>query len=115
MTGGLHERNFRFTVSDFGKTEYVDAGPISKFAELGQWIHIAASYNPVPDDRGLRIYVNGRLVADKVMIAMPADISNTAPLIIGNDLRPFPGEIDEIQIYYKALSCSEIPHYYQSQ
>lgn len=104
----LTEKNFRFTVSGNGKKESVEAGPIADFVIIGQWSHIAASYNPSPDDRGLRIYINGELVIDRVMINMPTNISNTAPLVVGKDLSPFPGEIDELRIYNQVLTDENI-------
>ncbi len=70
----------------------------------------------------LRLYVNGAEVAS-VSIAAVGDISNTKPVIIGNGFincpgcanptlppihGPFGGEIDEVEIFNRALTAAEI-------
>jgi hypothetical protein len=67
----------------------------------------------------LNLYVNGQEVASD-SIATVGDISNTVPVTFGNafincpgcadvpTLGPFKGEIDEVEIYNRALSASEI-------
>jgi glucose/arabinose dehydrogenase len=72
---------------------------------LNAWSHIAATY----DGTNLRFYVNGLLVATK---ATGGAMPNTAnPLHIGGNAvwgEYFSGLIDEVRIYNRALSASEI-------
>ncbi len=72
---------------------------------LNAWSHLAATY----DGANLRFYVNGALITTKATSgAMP----NTAnPLRIGGNAiwgEYFSGLIDEVRIYNRALSASEI-------
>jgi hypothetical protein len=74
------------------------------------WVHIAGTY----DGTAARLYVDGQLVA-----SMPVTgrfVADTTPFIIGangngSDLgvtERFPGMIDEIMLYRRALSGAEI-------
>ncbi len=71
----------------------------------GVWTHIAATY----DGANLRFYVNGALVGTKAQTgAIPV---STGPLWIGNNTvynEPYGGLIDEVRIYNRALSATEI-------
>ena len=72
---------------------------------LGAWSHLAATY----DGANLRFYVNGVLVTTK---ATSGSMPNTAnPLQIGGNAvwgEYFSGLIDEVRVYNRALSASEI-------
>jgi glucose/arabinose dehydrogenase/PKD repeat protein len=72
---------------------------------LGAWSHLAATY----DGTNLRFYVNGALVTTK---ATSGSMPNTAnPLRIGGNAiwgEYFSGLIDEVRVYNRALSASEI-------
>jgi len=82
--------------------------------EKGKWVHLTGTYNPDPKNRGLCIYVNGKLIADVVMITMPTDISNSGPLIIGKDLTGLNGAMDELRIYNHTLSIKEVEELFMS-
>ncbi len=72
---------------------------------LNTWTHVATTY----DGSVLRLYVNGQLVnSQPVSGSMPV---STGALRIGGDLvwgEYFGGLIDEVRIYKRALSASEI-------
>jgi Concanavalin A-like lectin/glucanases superfamily len=71
----------------------------------GVWTHIAATY----DGANLRFYVNGALVATKAQTGAMAP--STGPLWIGNNTvynEPYSGLIDEVRVYNRALSATEI-------
>ena len=72
---------------------------------LNTWTHFAVTY----DQTALRIYVNGAQVAGK---AVTGDIvSSAGPIRIGGNQvwgEFFSGLIDEVRIYNRALSASEI-------
>lgn len=107
--------SFRFDVQGPGGGGRVTAGPISLYAETGKWTHVAATYNPDPSDRGLRLYVNGVLAADMVLAQLPAGIDNTGPLTVGRDLQDFAGTIDNLRLYSRPLSGPEIAELYASE
>jgi hypothetical protein len=72
---------------------------------LNQWTHLAGTY----DGAALRLYVNGTLVATAAKTGAIQVTGN--PLRIGGDTYSgefFPGRIDEVRIYNRALSAGEI-------
>jgi hypothetical protein len=81
---------------------------------LNQWTQIAGTW----DGDTMRTYINGVLQPEKVALHTLIDQS-TGSLIIGKDPNStyyFRGDIDEIEIYSKALSSDEINScYLQSQ
>jgi hypothetical protein len=69
------------------------------------WAHLAATYNGAT----VRLYVNGVQVASRTQSGTIA--SSTNPLQIGGDSiygQYFAGRIDEVRIYNRALSVTEI-------
>ncbi len=69
------------------------------------WQHVAATY----DGAFMRIYVNGVEVANKPQTGAIDNVA--APIVIGRNVvgsNAFPGKIDEISVYNRALSISEI-------
>jgi hypothetical protein len=85
---------------------------------LNQWNHIAGVYNQITGTR--RIYVNGVKVAERM--DKPITIfKNIADVSIGVELYSpyssdyfFPGIIDEVSFYNRALSKKEIKEIYRS-
>jgi fibronectin type 3 domain-containing protein len=72
---------------------------------LGAWTHLAGTYN----GSTLALYVNGALAASRP--ATGSIIANTGPLRIGGNAiwgEYFNGLIDEVRVYSRALSSSEI-------
>lgn len=111
----FEQNSFRFDIQGPGGGGRVTAGPISRYAETGKWTHVAATYNPDPADRGLRLYVNGVLVADSVLAQLPAWIDNAGALTIGRDYQPFNGTIDNLRIYNRPLGDREIADFHKSE
>jgi len=80
---------------------------------LNTWSHIAVTYSsaPAPAGSSLRIYVNGVLVRT-VTGGNQNILAGTQPLRIGNSnasvSEGFNGLIDEVRIYNRALSATEI-------
>ena len=69
------------------------------------WAHLAVTY----DRTMIRFYLNGSLVASAPETALFT--TSTNPLFIGGDqtmLQYFNGQIDEVRVYNRALSASEI-------
>lgn len=98
------------TWSNQGPTAIVDTGyeqAVSAGTMLGlnQWTHLAATY----DGQYERLYINGTQVA--VQTHAGTIISDTGALRIGGSSAwgaYFQGSIDEIRIYNRALSASQI-------
>jgi hypothetical protein len=72
---------------------------------LNTWSHLAAAY----DGTTLRLYVNGSLVGSRA-VASPLVTSTGALRIGGNGVwgEFFAGRIDEVRLYNRALSVTEI-------
>lgn len=83
----------------------------------GRWHHVAVTYTGSKMAEGIRLYVDGRVVSTKVLqdtLYRPfrnAGAVFTQPLRIGGGGGPerrFKGRIDEVRIYNRVLSGSEV-------
>jgi hypothetical protein len=71
----------------------------------GAWVHLAMTYDGI----NMKLYVNGALVATTPISG--AEASSTSPLTLGGDRiwgEYFQGLIDDVRVYNRALSQSEI-------
>ncbi len=78
---------------------------------LGDWYHIALTYDGSGKAAGLRLYINGRLHKPEVLQDnLSGTIKTNAELQIGNkDLgKPFRGNIDDLRLYERALDDAEV-------
>src|SRR5438874_8400922 len=72
---------------------------------LNTWTHLAGTY----DGATLRFYVNGAQVTSRALTG--SIVSSTAPLRIGGNSvwgEYFTGAIDDVRVYNRALSATEI-------
>lgn len=94
-----------------------ESGPVPAMAsdlaiEISNWYHVCAVY----DGSSARIYINGQLSAEE--IASGNLSTSSANLYIGcntpsgTDDRWFDGKIDDVRIYNRALSETEIQQLY---
>lgn len=105
-----------FVIFDFGDKKSIDflVKPTNEFAEsstidwkIGEWYHFAGTF----DGKTLQVFVNGKLEGEK---PNPTDITpSDLDLWIGGDdygrqTDMFPGKIDEVRIYNKVLTESQI-------
>jgi len=83
------------------------SNPRGRSGRLGEWYHFAGTF----DGKTLRVYINGELEGEKE-IGQPIAPSDLELWIGADDYgRPtdfFPGVIDEVRIYNRALSADEI-------
>ncbi len=79
----------------------------------GKWHHVVGVKDSNTSGAGW-IYVDGALVASAPAGAGTIDTTNTFPFYIGKIFgsSPFPGSIDEVAIYPRALSAAEILAHY---
>jgi hypothetical protein len=99
-----HPTLFLITVSGYAIVRADDAAP------MGAWTHIAGVY----DGAVARLYVNGVEVKNQALTG--AFDTDTTPIILGgngNDASGvptelFPGRIDELMLYGRALTAAEI-------
>lgn len=95
--------NTKFHLSGVG-----ELFPQEVLPPLGEWTHLAATY----DGSSMKLYFDGIVVAE---MAASGDIATSdEPLIIGNKHETAPGGdefngmLDDVRIYSRALSASEI-------
>jgi len=84
--------------------------------QTGKWYQIVGTYDPKGGSNNMKIYVNGILDSQSTQTALPE--ANNAPLMIGAKNPAifdfWQGVIDEVRIYRKALSASEVTSLYKS-
>ena len=103
----MDERPTLFLITTAGFVVIKTSAP----APRGVWTHLAGVY----DGAVARLYVNGVEVASEPLTGTFA--ADTTPIILGgngNDASGvptelFPGRLDEIMLYARALSAPEIP------
>ena len=73
---------------------------------VNAWTHLATTY----DGSSMRLYVNGTLAASRAISGSVPTTANGPLTIGGNHLWPewFKGQIDEVRVYSRALSASEV-------
>ena len=74
----------------------------------GEWQHIAGTY----DGQTMRLYRNGILLDS---LAVPGSLDDSSKITINSAGEPFMGKIDEVTLYNRALTESEVYDLAQSQ
>ncbi|MFL6280725.1 MAG: DUF1553 domain-containing protein [Vicinamibacterales bacterium] len=78
---------------------------------LGDWYHVALTYDGSGKAAGLRLYLNGVLLdADIVRDALSGTCATAAPLRVGSKTlgKPFVGQLDDLRLYSRALTPQQI-------
>jgi len=78
--------------------------------QLNTWYHIAFTYK---SGEGIKLYLNGALVAQKTGVSGPLENSFGEPVYISRLVQPYKGLIDEVSISPHALSAQQISNSYQ--
>lgn len=96
---------FRFNPDTYGST-YRLLSVAGYPADGTTWMHVAATF----DGTSSKIYINGILNASITFPTSTTIISNTSGLYIGSLLtnRRWKGSLDDLQLYKRALSATEI-------
>jgi hypothetical protein len=114
-SGGEERLSFRLTtVNGFGTTEALEG--YNMLQHVGQWVHVAVTYN---ESSGQIVYfVNGAQVGTDAHNTGGAVITGTGETVsIGNAPqgqgdRYFDGIIDEVRVYERGLSTTEMADMY---
>ncbi len=77
---------------------------------LGDWYHVAVTYDGSGKASGLALYVNGKLDEEVVRDTLSATIATDAPLRVGSKAlgKPFIGQIDDLRLYSRVLSPEQV-------
>jgi hypothetical protein len=78
---------------------------------LGEWYHVAMTYDGSGTAAGLRLYLNGALAdTDVVRDSLSGPIATNAPLRVGSRAlgTPFAGQIDDLRLYNAVLTPERI-------
>ena len=128
LSKGVSDANEEYSINlgsngeiyfDYGNNAYAvtSAGAASS---PNQWYHLVAVYDPATSPRG-KIYINGILQSNAASADGEHIVSSGSNLYIGSQNRATPyyggrtlfnGVIDEVKIYNKALTVSEIQNEY---
>jgi hypothetical protein len=99
----------------FGDGSNVVTVGADTFLADGQFHHVAVSVRRQAPD-GIRIFVDGNLVATKDPRSANGSLDNNVPFLIGGHnidaWRSFSGLIDEFQLYKRALTDNEVKSIY---
>jgi len=78
---------------------------------LGDWYHVALTYDGSGKAAGLGLYLNGVLLdTDIVRDALSGTCATGAPLRVGSKTlgRPFVGQLDDLRLYSRALTPQQV-------
>ena len=107
--------NLCFQMADGSSfTNYCSSSPLND----GNWHHVAAVVDRTDTTTGLRLYVDGTQVSS--FAPMTGDLDNTSDAFLGSRTTDsggggyFPGVIDEVELFKRALSAAEVLSIYQS-
>lgn len=94
-----------------GTQSYLDG---TQAIPVTQWTHLAATW----DGTFMRVYLNGALQTQTLAFAGPIDVQTSpSPLLIGTGTTSsygFVGLVDELSIYSRALTASEVLRIYSA-
>lgn len=82
----------------------------------GVWQHVVMTYSGASNINGSRIYRNSVIGDTPASAALTSTFLNTASFVVGarNTSFPFVGNIDEVSVWNKALSQTEVTELYNS-
>ena len=78
---------------------------------LGDWYHVALTYNGSGKAAGVALYLNGvRLDTDVVRDALNGTCATDAPLRVGSKTlgKPFVGQLDDLRLYNRELTPQQV-------
>jgi len=84
--------------------------------QVNNWYHVVGIVEGIDGTKDMEIYVNGirKVNSDNVSNSMGSDTGNMQIGIANGNLVPFNGTIDNVRIYNRALSATEIEAMYNS-
>lgn len=119
--GGLLGTSLRIAVrlGTDGRLSFITNGTprlfsrVSKPLSINNWTHLAATYNSSAN--AFKFYLNGQLDTSST-VAGAAPTSNTDSLYLGisGASTPFTGQLDEVRLWNKELSITEVGTFYRT-
>jgi hypothetical protein len=92
--------------------------PSSGYVTDGAWHHVAVTVDRDEPNQGGKIYVDGVVEGTFDPTGRSGNIANSGPIRIGqrnvSDPEPFQGDIDEVQIFSRALGEDEVVAIYEA-
>ena len=93
----------------------------SAFPDVNKWYHVVATYDGSSSVAGMKIYVNGNLVpTGTIANTLSATIVTTDPFQLGvrgttinATSNPLKGYLDDVRVYNRTLSATEISALYR--
>jgi hypothetical protein len=104
---GMMVTNDGMKLSFYNAAHTLQYGVSGSCSGLGQWCHGVGVYD---GNNNMSLYINGQLADTGVWSG--GNIEAGAPIKIGQDQYYFLGVIDEVRIYNRALSASEVKQLY---
>ena len=109
---GIQKRaaHLRIRLTSHWPDNAIQIGTTTKLI-LGDWYHVALTYDGSGKASGLRLYINGELHPTEVLQdSLTGTIKTEAELQIGNKVlgKPFRGGIDNLQLYERVLDNFEV-------
>ena len=106
-------QQIRFIVANAGSNGQTQAQSDAVFTNNNQWYHFVVTY----DNNNVRFYKDGLIINTKIQTG--SSINNSNPLRFGaNSLLNgdwFNGKLDDIRIYNRALTDTEVQQLYQAE
>ncbi len=72
------------------------------------WHHVAVTVDRAGGTTGGRMYVDGVVINTFNPTLRPGSVTNTAPLLLGQPGISFNGDIDEVEMFARALTATEV-------
>lgn len=116
---GVREGKLSFQMADSLKSNYLDWDRVGPDLRDGAWHHVAVTVERA-STAGAKLYLDGRVIGTFDPTPAQGDLTTGQPLLIG--MHPsypyydgnFHGGIDEVSLYKRALSPTEIQAIYQA-
>lgn len=105
--------NIRFWLgNNYGTGNYIIVGTASAYGD-GNWHHVVATYDGSSTAAGCKIYIDGVSQSlSTISDNLTASILNTASFTLGGWTYFMTGSLDEVAVYNKTLSASEVSWIY---
>lgn len=115
-SSGSSDQKLCFAIDEDGSEGAITQASSAATIPINTWTHVAGVFNGT----SIKVYING-VENGSTSFASKSIFAGTSPLSIGavnTDSSPtlfFPGRIDDVRVYNRALSASEVAQLYNSR